>query len=160
MIRMSRLTDYGVVLMTYMATHPDRQHNAAEVAAAAQLPLPTVSKLLRTLARRGLLVSHRGVKGGYSLARNPEDITLVAIIRALEGPFGLTVCTEKLPGTCEHEPTCPVQSHWHRINRAVGQALEDVTLASLVGPATASAGAVATRSARGAAAVAPAGPGA
>ena len=137
MIRMSRLTDYGVVLMTYMATHPERQHNAAEVAAAVQLPPPTVSKLLRTLARRGLLVSHRGVKGGYSLARSPEDITLVGIIRALEGPFGLTVCTEKSPGTCEHEPVCPVQGHWHKINRAIGQALEGVNLASLV-PATSS----------------------
>jgi len=136
MIRMSRLTDYGIVLMTYMAAHPEQQHNAAEVAAAARLPLPTVSKLLRILARRGLLISHRGVKGGYGLARNAEEITLVAIIRALEGPFGLTVCTEKSPGSCEHEPICPVQNHWHKINRAIGQALEGINLASLVGPAT------------------------
>ena len=68
MIRMSRLTDYGIVLMSYMAAHRERAINAAELAAAAQLPLPTVSKLLRLLAREELLVSQRGVKGGYTLA--------------------------------------------------------------------------------------------
>jgi len=131
MIRMSRLTDYGIVLMSYMAAHPDRVHTAAEVATGARLPLPTVSKLLRVLAREELLLSQRGVKGGFSLARSAGAITVGAIIGALEGPVSLTVCTTGPRGECEHEPMCPVRGPWQRINRAVRQALEGITLAEM-----------------------------
>ncbi len=129
MIRIGRLTDYGIVLMSYMAAEPERLYNAAEVASGAHLPAPTVSKLLRVLAREGLLVSHRGAKGGYSLARSPADISVAGIVRALEGPIALTTCNTDLPGECEHEPRCPVRRHWRSINQAVRQALEGVTLA-------------------------------
>ena len=95
MIRLSRLTDYGIVLMSYMAAHRERAINAAELAAAVQLPLPTVGKLLRLLAREELLVSQRGVKGGYTLAHAPEEISIAAIIRALEGPIALTVVYDR-----------------------------------------------------------------
>jgi FeS assembly SUF system regulator len=135
MIRISRLTDYGIVLMSYLAAHPDRLHNATEVAIGARLPAPTVSKLLRLLAREGLLASHRGVKGGYGLARRAEDISLADVIRALEGPIALTTCNTSLPGECEHEPQCPVRGHWHRINQAVRQALEGVRLAEIASAA-------------------------
>jgi len=132
MIRIGRLTDYGIVLMSYMATQPERLYNAPEVASGAHLPAPTVSKLLRVLAREGLLVSHRGVKGGYSLARPPAEISVAGIVRALEGPIALTTCNGDLPGECEHEPRCPVRHHWRGINQAVRQALEGVTLADTV----------------------------
>jgi FeS assembly SUF system regulator len=131
MIRISRLTDYGIVLMSYLAAHPDRFHNAAQVAVGARLPAPTVSKLLRLLAREGLLESQRGAKGGYGLARAAEQISLADVIRALEGPIALTTCNTSLPGECEHEPQCPVRGHWHRINQAVRQALEDVRLSEM-----------------------------
>lgn len=134
MIRISRLTDYGIVLMSYMAVHPEHVHNATEVATEAHLPAPTVSKLLRALAREGLLASHRGVKGGYSLARPAEAITVASIIRALEGPIALTTCTTKSPSDCEHEPICPVRGHWNRINLAIRQALEGVTLSDMAVP--------------------------
>jgi FeS assembly SUF system regulator len=138
MIRLSRLTDYGIVLMRYMAAHPDGVHNAAEVAAGAQLPLPTVSKLMRRLATRELLASQRGAKGGYSLARRPEAISVADIISALEGPVSLTICTTgRFPSSCKHEPRCPVQGHWQRINRAVRTALEEVSLADMVIPVSA-----------------------
>jgi FeS assembly SUF system regulator len=135
MIRISRLTDYGIVLMSYMATHPERVHNAAEVAADAHLPLPTVSKLLRLLTHEGLLESHRGVKGGYLLAKRPEDISLAGIIRALDGPIALTTCTTSSPGDCEHEPICPLRSHWRRINLAIRAALESIPLSEMSLPA-------------------------
>lgn len=135
MIRMSRLTDYGIVLMSYMAVHRERLHNAAELAAGAQLPLPTVSKLLRVLAREALLVSQRGVKGGYTLAHAPEAISIAGIIRALEGPIALTVCTTAPSGECEYEPQCPVRTPWQRINRAVRDALEQITLADMASTA-------------------------
>lgn len=131
MIRISRLTDYGIVLMTHMAAHTDRVHNAAEVAAEAHLPMPTVSKLLRLLTKEGLLESHRGVKGGYGLARAAEAITVGSIITALEGPIAITTCTNDSPGECEHEHLCPVRGHWSLINLAIRQALDSVTLADM-----------------------------
>jgi FeS assembly SUF system regulator len=135
MIRISRLTDYGIVLMSYLAAHPDRFHNATEVAVGARLPAPTVSKLLRLLARQGLLESQRGAKGGYGLARRPEEISVADVIRALDGPIALTNCNTNLPGECEHEPRCPVRGHWGRINHAVRQALEGVRLSEMALPA-------------------------
>lgn len=134
MIRISRLTDYGIVILSYMAAHPNQVHNATAVAAGVGLPLPTVGKLLRAFARGGLLASHRGINGGYSLARAPEEISVAAIIRALEGPIGLTVCKVDSPGDCEHEPLCPVRSHWQRINQAIRHALEGITLSEMATP--------------------------
>jgi len=127
---MGRLTDYGVMVMSYIAAHADRLHNANEVAAATGLPQPTVGKLLRLLTRSGLLASQRGVKGGYSLARPPERISAAEIIRALEGPVSLTVCSAEV-GSCEHEPACPVRGHWQGINLAVLRALDSVSLSEL-----------------------------
>jgi FeS assembly SUF system regulator len=136
MIRMARLTDYGIVLMRYVAAHPERSHNAAEIATGAHLPVPTVSKLLRVLAREGLLVSHRGAKGGYELAQPPVEISLWKIIAALEGPVSMTVCTSDSPEICEHESLCPVQGHWQKINRAIRQALDGISLAEMASPLT------------------------
>ncbi len=134
MIRISRLADYGIVLMSYMAAHLDRVHNASGLAAEVHLPLPTASKLLRLLAREGILESHRGARGGYSLARAPERISLADIIRAVEGPIGVTTCTDDSRGDCKHEPVCPVRGHWHRINSAVRQALANIPLSEMASP--------------------------
>jgi FeS assembly SUF system regulator len=134
-IRLSRLSDYGIVLMALLAGRAGRAdagpYNAREVAAEAHLPLPVVSKILKGLARRGLLVSHRGAKGGYSLARSPGEITAAEMITALEGPIGLTECAAH-PGHCAQEPSCHVREPWQRINVAVRHALAAVTLADLV----------------------------
>ena len=131
MIRLSRTSDYGIVLMAHLAGCTDlAPHNAREVAADAGLPLPMVSKILKALAREGLLVSHRGAKGGYSLARRPEEISAAEMITALEGPIGLTECTVH-PGHCVQESNCHVREPWQRINAVVRQALVDVTLADL-----------------------------
>jgi FeS assembly SUF system regulator len=131
MIRISRLTDYGIVLLTHMAAHRDHVHNASEAAAEAHLPLPTVSKLLRLLTKEGLLASQRGVKGGYELARAAQQISVAEIIAALEGPIALTACTVSSPSDCAHETLCPVRGHWNLINLAIRQALESITLADL-----------------------------
>ena len=137
MIRLSRLSDYGIVLMALLAGRAGRAdagpYNAREVAAEAHLPLPVVSKILKGLARRGLLVSHRGAKGGYSLARPPARITAAEMIAALEGPIGLTECTVH-PGACLQESNCHVREPWQRINAVVRDALVRVTLADLAQP--------------------------
>ncbi len=135
MLRMTRLTDYGVVLLSHIAREPGRlTRNAPELAAAAHLPLPTVSKILKILAREGLLVPHRGAKGGFSLARAATEITVAEIIAALEGPIALTECSGHAGERCEIEPSCPVSAPWRRINRAVFEALRGITLAEMASP--------------------------
>lgn len=133
MIRITKQTDYGIVLLTHLAAQPERQVNAPELAAETQLPLPMVSKILKVLVREGLLLSNRGVKGGYSLARVPRQISMAEIIAALEGPIAITECIE-VSSDCSHETLCPVRSNWHRINAAVLGALEGITLAEMTMP--------------------------
>ena len=131
MIRLSRLSDYGIVLMAFLAEQPaESQHSARGIAAATRLPLPVVSKILKALAREGLLLSQRGPRGGYALARRPESITVVEMITALEGPIGLTECTMH-PGQCVQEASCHVRKPWQQINHIVRSALAGVTLAEL-----------------------------
>jgi FeS assembly SUF system regulator len=135
MIRITKQTDYGIVLLTHLSAQPERQYNAPDLAAEAQLPLPMVSKILKHLAREGLLLSHRGVKGGYSLARPPREISMAEIISALEGPIAITECIDEM-GNCFHEPICQVRSNWQRINDAVRGALAGITLAEMALPFT------------------------
>jgi FeS assembly SUF system regulator len=135
MIRITRLTDYGIVLMSHLAAAPERLYAAPDLAAEAHLPAPMVSKILKQLARAGLLDSQRGAQGGYGLARPAEEISVVEIITALEGPIAMTECTEDAPGTCSAEPFCPVSSNWRRINRAIREALAGITLAEMSHPA-------------------------
>jgi FeS assembly SUF system regulator len=133
MLRLSKLTDYGTVVMTYLARQPDRLHTAGEISGQIQVAIPTVSKLLKKLARQGLVISHRGAKGGYSLARPADAITVVELLDALEGPVGLTECGTSI-GTCAQESSCSVRANWQRINVAVREALGGVTLAELAEP--------------------------
>ncbi len=135
MIRIAKLTDYGIVLLTHFAAEPGQTiHTARDLAARTHLPLPTVSKILKALSRSGLLVSHRGVSGGYSLARRPEEISVAQVIAALEGPIALTECSPDAHGLCTLESMCPVQSNWRRINRAVLEALERLRLSDMSRP--------------------------
>ena len=132
MIRMSKLTDYGIVLLAHLARNPARATcNARCLASEAHLPAPTVSKILMVLAREGLLVAHRGVKGGFSLGRRPEDISMAQIISAMEGPIAITECSIDIPRICDLERWCPVGTNWQRINRAVRQALENIKLSEM-----------------------------
>lgn len=135
MIRITRMTDYGIVLLTYLARSPEETlHTARDLAREAHLPLPTVNKVLKTLTRHGLLVSHRGVKGGYALARHPEEISVAEIITATEGRVAMTECTVDGPGGCDHESECPVSDNWQRINEAIQQALSEISLAEMTRP--------------------------
>lgn len=134
MIRMTKQTDYGFVLLSRLASDPERVANAPDLATECRLPLPMVSKILKVLARAGLVRSHRGVKGGYSLARLPAEIRADEIVRALEGPVALTVCIDGSPGECDLESFCSVRGHWQRINVAVEGALAQISLSDLSAP--------------------------
>ena len=134
MIRLSRITDYGIVLMVQLVRSADGEaHNARNLAAETDLPVPVVSKVLKLLAREGLLASQRGSKGGYTLARPADDISVPDMITALEGPISLTECTLH-PGACQQESRCDVREPWQRINDAVHTALTRITLADLAAP--------------------------
>ncbi|PYX62802.1 MAG: SUF system Fe-S cluster assembly regulator [Acidobacteria bacterium] len=135
MIRLGKLTDYGLVLMTCIARHPGSSlFRARELAQESRLPLPTVSKLLKELLRGGLLVSHRGMKGGYSLARDPRDISVAEIVTAIEGPIALTECSTDVTGLCDLERYCPIKSNQRIISQVIRGALDKVTLSDLIQP--------------------------
>jgi len=135
-LRISKLTDYGIVLLAHFAELAElgdgETHNAREMAEATSLPLPVVSKILKTLVQESLLVSQRGAKGGYALARPAESIAVSEIIAALEGPIALMACSAG-PGHCEVEESCRVRDPWQRINQAITETLQRVTLAELIG---------------------------
>jgi FeS assembly SUF system regulator len=134
MIRLTRLTDYGILLLTRFASGTgEPMRSARDLAEGARLPLPTVSKILKLLARHGLLEAHRGVKGGFTLARPADRITMAEIIRALEGPIGVTDCSAET-GACEIENTCTLKTNWMRINRVVTEALDRINLSEMVQP--------------------------
>jgi FeS assembly SUF system regulator len=135
MIRLGKLTDYGLLLMCQIARAPStNSHTARELAGECRLPLPTVSKLLRILLQNGLLTSHRGIKGGYVLAREPGLIPLTEIIAALEGPFAFTECGSEDSGLCDLESCCSVKDNQRIISHAIRAALERVTLSDLTRP--------------------------
>jgi len=135
MIRLAKLTDYGLVLMTAMARHSRVQvHTARDLAEGTRLPLPTVSKLLKQLLQSGLLVSHRGNNGGYSLAKEPVETSIAEVIAAIEGPIALTECSTEITGLCDLERSCPIKTNQRTISDIVRGALQKVMLSDLAQP--------------------------
>jgi FeS assembly SUF system regulator len=133
MLKLSKLTDYATVILSHMAKDNDRLHGALEIAEATGIAQPTASKILKILVKAQVLASTRGAKGGYSLAKAPDRITVASVIRALEGPIALTECSVSHKG-CEQASGCRIQGNWHVINQRVSQALESVTLADMILP--------------------------
>lgn len=132
MLRISKLTDYGTVILACLAAQTDRLWTAAEVAERTRVGLPTVSKLLKKLQRSGLVISTRGSHGGYQLACPPVEISAARILDALEGPFAITECSGQ-HSACGIESNCRVGQVWQRVNGAIRRALTEITLAQLAG---------------------------
>jgi len=132
-LRMTKLTDYSTVIMSYLARQPQDVHSVTEVATAVGVATPTTSKILKTLARRELVESVLGAKGGYRLSRPPERISLAEVIDAMEGPFGVTECSV-VTGLCSQEAGCPLRGNWQRLNEVLRRALDQVTLAEMSRP--------------------------
>ncbi len=132
MVRISRLTDYATVLLAVLAIQPERVQTAAALAEKTHIAAPTVSKLLKQLQRSGLVVSTRGLHGGYQLSRPAAKISAAAILDALEGPVALTDCSVA-QGQCDIEASCHVGHVWQRLNLAIRRSLFDVNLAQLAG---------------------------
>ncbi len=134
MIRLTNLADYAVVLMCEMS-HADMRLSAHDLAETTRIPAPTVAKILNALGKSGLLVSHRGLKGGFALSRGADEITIANIIEAIDGPISLTHCAETGTSDCCYDDICQMRPHWQVINSAVRGALNDVKLSALAGPA-------------------------
>ena len=134
MIRLTKLADYAVVLMAHMAENPGVIHSASGISVATRIPGPTVSKILGAMARSRLLTSHRGLNGGFALAHDPQDISIAHIVSVVDGPIALTDCTEESHVGCDILGSCHMPAYWRKINGAVRQALEGVTLADLTSP--------------------------
>lgn len=132
MIRLTNLADYAVVLMGEMVRGGGRM-NAHDLAGRTGVPEPTVSKILGQMKRAGLLASTRGIKGGFSLARPVEEISVADIVEAVDGPIALTNCVSTADKDCTLEPICAMRIHWQTINDAVRSALDGVSLGAISG---------------------------
>ncbi len=130
MLRLGKLTDYATVLLAAMATEPERLFVAVELSAKTHISPPTVAKLMKQLQRGNLVLSARGAKGGYRLAKRPDAVTVADVITALEGPIAVTDCAVH-DGGCAIEVGCVARAPFRLINVAVRQALEAVTLADM-----------------------------
>ncbi|HEY8036861.1 MAG TPA: SUF system Fe-S cluster assembly regulator [Methylobacter sp.] len=133
MLKLSKLTDYATVILSFMARDRTQMRAAIEIAASTGIALPTVSKILKLLVNANVLISTRGAKGGYALARIPEEISVAAVISALEGPIALTECSISHQG-CEQASGCDISGNWGLINQTIHNALESVTVADLIRP--------------------------
>ncbi len=131
MVRIAKLTDYGVVIMAFMASAPSRLFQSREIAEHVAVALPTVAKLLKKLTQNKLLISHRGANGGYHLAHSPEKITIADLISALEGPIAITECNMG-HDYCATATLCAVKTPWLQINQIITNALQSVTLSELI----------------------------
>ncbi len=132
MIRLNKLTDYAVVLLSEMAHRPEPVSSAAALSAATRVPEATVGRVLKMLARGGVLRSVRGAGGGYGLSRAPEQIAVVDIITAIEGPVSLVECLDPGTGHCSVEAFCTLRGRWDMVNEAIERTLADVTLADML----------------------------
>jgi len=133
MIRLSRLTDYAVTLLSLMGkAGSDKLWTAPDLTEKAGLPPPTVAKVLKLLAKSGIVSAQRGASGGYRLTRAQNQISIAEIVEAMDGPIAITDCTEgSAHSTCTIERICPMSGGWNKVNRAVRKALEDVSLAEM-----------------------------
>ena len=134
MLKISKLTDYGLLASVYLARYAGKTIAAREIAQFYHLPLPMVTKVLKTLHQGGVIGSHRGVGGGYSFDGNAEVVTLGHLIAALEGPWDLVECEtfgDDGHAVCAIRRACPSRRFMFGINSAIKHAFEQVSLADL-----------------------------
>lgn len=136
MIKVSKLADYAVVVLTSLA-HSHAENSAAlsctnALAEKTGLPEPTVAKVLKILAKENILVSVRGANGGYRLPAPPNEIQISRIITAVDGPISITECAESDEAPCVYTNRCAVKGRWNKVNQAIRGALDAITLADMI----------------------------
>jgi FeS assembly SUF system regulator len=129
MLRLSRLTDYAVVVLVRLSV-AQGVATSTEVAASVGIPEPTVAKVLKALAGQGLVTSTRGAHGGYRLGRPLSEIAISQVIVAIDGPIALTSCVDGASG-CDSLSLCPMAGRWDPVNDAIRTALSNTSLADM-----------------------------
>jgi Rrf2 family protein len=127
----TRETDYAVRTVIYLARERDRNASVTEIARAMHIPKSFLAKILQRLVRHHVLQSMRGVKGGFMLAKKPSEITLLAVMEAIQGPAGINVCAIDAK-RCRMSSTCSVHPIWVDIRKEVERRLKKQTIANLV----------------------------
>ncbi|MBK9294874.1 MAG: SUF system Fe-S cluster assembly regulator [Oligoflexia bacterium] len=133
---MSKITDYGIVLLTQFTHDPMLVWTSRDLSNKTKIPLPTVGKVLKILSRADILFSTRGAQGGYRLSKIPKDISLAQVIKALEGDLGITQClsAEGVKHSCGIQKFCSNKTNWQKINIAIINALENLSLSDMSRP--------------------------
>jgi len=137
MIKVSKLTDYAIVILSCFSLSDEKLLSAAYLSVKSGLPEPTVAKVLKLLAKGGIVQSVRGAAGGYKMARGSEEISMADIIQTIDGPIALTACIEDSTDTCAYRSCCPVEGRWGGVNLAVKAALDSVRLSDMISAETA-----------------------
>ena len=135
MIRISKLTDYAMVIMSHLGQHPETVYQASELATLTHIAKPTTAKVLKKLCQHGLILSQRGASGGYKLAKSPDDISIANIVEALEGPLAVVDCTLGID-RCAIAGSCTIHQPWKQINRVIAETLQSFKLTDLIKRAT------------------------
>lgn len=134
MLKISKLSDYGLLASVYLARHRGKVVAAREIAGFYHLPVPMVTKVLKTLHSGGLIESHRGAGGGYSFDGDTKRLTLGDLLAVLEGPWDLVECEttdDDGHAVCAIRTACPSRRFMFGINRTIKNAFEQVTLDDL-----------------------------
>jgi len=131
MLRLTKKADYGLMALKYLAEQTDGSaHSAKDIAEAYHIPPQLLAKILQTLAKAGLLVSHAGTNGGYALARAATEITAFEVIRAIDGPLFITSCIT-IHGACDLTSTCTIKEPLRKVNDSIKELLSGLHIADL-----------------------------
>jgi len=133
MLRISKLTDYAIIILSHLVFNVERVTSAAWLAQKAHLTLPTVSKILKILTEAELVTSFRGQGGGYQLARSPTEITVADVVSAIEGKLAMTECCARV-NDCALDSLCAVKENWRVINKMIFSVLAGLTLHDMIRP--------------------------
>lgn len=132
MLKLNRIVDYGILLMTEIARR-NACVSTTELAATYDIPATIVAKTLKKLTHAGLVTSERGSRGGYRLAVPAGEVTFRAIVNALEGPIALTLCSSPTSSCrCRTRPFCVATGAMRRLNHLVNGAFEAISLEDLL----------------------------
>jgi FeS assembly SUF system regulator len=131
MLKLSKKADYALIAVRHLATHRgDSSQSASDIAEAYGISAPLLAKVLQRLAKNGLVSARHGSSGGYQLARNPNDISALDVINAVDGPVVITSCVTN-HGNCDQSSTCTVREPLRRVNESIAQVLRSVTISQM-----------------------------
>ncbi len=134
MVRLSKKVEYGLIALRHMAARPAGEISTAkEVAERYGVPFDLLAKVLQRLGKAGLIASHQGMKGGYSLSKDPREIPVSTIIHAIEGSAPvITQCLADGPQSCEVFDACTIKSPMTKVQANIDRAFHDMTLSEIV----------------------------